>query len=141
MIAAFKRIFGIPAAPVAGGRVKSMASRPGMFLPESQIPPDGIEAVADDGSCWEPWRVDPGTGEQWYRRLSTVEPIADSAVHGIAVDDDDDATDEPTRRYPRYFDEDGVERIDVQATHQLVRQLNRRSEILNDEGGDDESDE
>jgi len=86
MFASLKKILGIGPSDVAAGRVKSMASRPGMFLPESKIPPGGIEAVADDGSCWEPWRRDPQTGEQWYRRLSSVEPIADSPVHGIDAD-------------------------------------------------------
>ena len=143
MFNTFKRIFGIPAAPVAAGRVKSMASRPGMFLPESKIPPGGIEAVADDGSCWEPWLVDPATGEQWYRRLSSVEPIADSPVHGIASDEGDDSADDWDGSYATGQDDEGNPTYNVELIHRnikarnLARQLASRSEILGDEGDDD----
>lgn len=74
MFSALKKIFGIPAVVTAASQSQpssqSKTDASANFLPQSQVPENGIEGVAVDGSTWQEWRTDRNTGEQWYRRTS-----------------------------------------------------------------------
>lgn len=105
MFASFKKlIFGVPPtitkAMVKPSRTPTKIITPesptyiseATYLPESLVPEKGIEGVADDRSCWQEWRIDPISGEQWYKRISDV--VSVNALPDIeAFDSCDDHSD------------------------------------------------
>jgi hypothetical protein len=94
MFARLRKILGIESADVAGQRLTAVRQGPGRYLPESQVPENGIDGVADDGQCFRFWRTDLRTGERWFERISDTSGAPD--VHAFAPADDagDDAADD-----------------------------------------------
>lgn len=85
----FKKIFGklirgVPDLPTTAE--ESAAS--GEFVPESELH-GVINAAADEGFSFVPWRVD-ADGEQWYRKVPTVHAMAiDDEQTDVLVEDDE----------------------------------------------------
>jgi hypothetical protein len=77
MFASLKKIFGIPAQVTAASQNQAVKTFGDVarYLPASQVPENGIEGVAVDGSTWLEWRIDRTSGEQWYERLSYVDSV------------------------------------------------------------------
>jgi hypothetical protein len=117
-----RKIFGVPPHDTTeAGRVAThlqrQAEHPPRYLPESRLSEQQIHGVGDDGSTWEPWRIDPITAEQWYVRTSMCGAEPSPAIVGIAPSDDlsGDADDDTA------FDAD-VEVVDAtEATLQAFR--------------------
>lgn len=141
MIQAFKKLLGIPQSrtdasdtPIAPAIVP--VPKVLRYLPESLVPEGGIDGVAEDGSTWQEWRVDPVTGEQWYACTSRV----DAANEILGIDGSDEL---PSFEPPYEIDADGEKVYDAAVALRNVRarlaakQLAKRGEILC-EGGSDE---
>ncbi|HUP82408.1 MAG TPA: hypothetical protein VM260_27895 [Pirellula sp.] len=115
MFATIKRlIYGIPPGPVTEASRRQPAKRPisdpsiALFLPESLVPENGIQGVADDGSSWMEWRTDQ-SGQQWYRRLSYVD--AQPEIHGIDHETNFNQADEPIDE-PEQVDDEPFDELD-----------------------------
>lgn len=82
MLSKIKKILGVGAEHIAAQPSTTATTSPPNYLPESEVPENGVDAVATDGSTWEPWRVD-STGEQWFQRVSHAEQLpAIEAIDG-----------------------------------------------------------
>jgi hypothetical protein len=69
----------------------SRRSEPSQYAPRSAIHAAAITAVGPSGECFEPWRINATTGEQWYRRISNVDgrrPIRAISAIGYEIADD-----------------------------------------------------
>ena len=100
MFERLKRIFGVPddnqtAAGRMARKLQAIDARP-MYLPESRLTEQQINAVGDDGSVWIPWR-DDADGEQWFQRVSQdsqQQAVAPEILAFDAGDDDGDDDDD-----------------------------------------------
>ena len=96
MLERLKRIFGVPtdnqtAAGRMAGKLQAIDEQP-MYLPESRLTEQQINAVGDDGSVWIPWRED-ADGQQWFQRVSQDSQQQAAAPEILAFDAADDVDD------------------------------------------------
>jgi hypothetical protein len=105
-----------------------------MYLPESKVPAKGTVGVADDRSTWLEWRVDPHTGEQWYRRTSEVVSVDDRPeIQGI---DNCEPNDEKIDTLDELDEEDRKRQL-MFRKHKLRAETNPYS-VPQEEPSDDE---
>ena len=80
-----RTIFGVPDGELSAG----IENKPSKceFIPESELH-GHIEAAAADGESYVPWRTD-ADGEQWFRRVPTIEANADDST-AVSDELDDD---------------------------------------------------
>jgi hypothetical protein len=74
----------------------------GEYVPESELH-SVINAAAEDGQSYVPWRVD-ADGEQWYRKVPTVHAMAADDEIEDEDNDDEDNDDEFSEDVNEYDD-------------------------------------
>jgi hypothetical protein len=91
-------IRGVTSTNLDAASRPSRRSEPSQYAPRSAIHDDAITAVGPSGECFEPWRINATTGEQWFRRISHVDgrrPIR--AINAIDYLIDDRVVEDPAK--------------------------------------------
>jgi hypothetical protein len=142
-----RQIFGVPAGvDTAASRAAAQhhrAAETPMYLPESAVPPGGIDGVAADGSTWQPWRVSAIDGETWYARTSGDDAPATPTIHGIAPGDelpDNDAGDvDPWQAATNPAD--AVRNYHLRQAERKLRARHEAFPLIDGDSGDSDADD
>lgn len=137
-----QKLIGIDEMPTARAayRRRDPDPRTAEFLPERLVPEHGIEGVAEDGSCWMPWREETLSGERWYRRVSEVPRDGSPGIVAyhdpLSPDDIYDSGEFDPETGGKVYDPELLLR---NAKNRIAaRQLQGRGLILDDIGEDDD---
>jgi hypothetical protein len=142
----FQRILGIPQNSNVEAVRRQQATETPMYLPAHRLTATELAGgVGSDGSCWELWRVEHGSGLRWFKRISGHSTVDASVIHGFdsgaPADPDDELSFDESLLEPATNAVDAVRNFHLrQAARGVARRMNAFP-IDTDSHGEIDSDE